>query len=251
MLTVKSIPAFKDNYIWAIVKNDQCALVDPGESQAALAFLKENNLNLTAILITHHHHDHTGGVAHLVREFPKCAVIGPKNDPIAMLTHAVEGGEQIQLFEETFLVLNLPGHTIGHIGYVGDGKLFCGDVLFSAGCGRVFEGTMQDMYESLGKLQALPQETLIYCAHEYTSSNLSFALAVEPNNQQLQSYRDRVNRKRAQEKPTIPTSLRTQKQINPFLRCLEPEVMKAVANRTESLNELDVFTALRQWKDEF
>lgn len=251
MLIVKSIPAFTDNYIWAIIQNNQCILVDPGDSEVSLAFLEEHNLELNAILLTHHHKDHTGGVSQLVRAFPQALVIGPKNDPIPMLTHAVEGGEQIQIFDETFLVLNLPGHTQGHIGYVGDSKLFCGDVLFSAGCGRVFEGTMEEMLESLNKIQALPSETMVYCAHEYTSSNLSFALVIDPDNQALQDYRGEVNRLRAKDIPTVPTMLRLEQQINPFLRCQEPSVMKAVSDKCESLTELNVFTALREWKNNF
>lgn len=251
-LTVKSIPAFSDNYIWLIQSNSQqCALVDPGEAEPVLEVLQQEQLELELILITHHHADHVGGVAELLRHYPKAKVIGPHNDPVMMLNQSVAGGDRIEIFGETFLVMNVPGHTHGHIAYVGDGKLFCGDVLFSAGCGRVFEGTNQQMFESLNKLASLPQETLVYCAHEYTSTNVSFALAIDPDNQLLQDYRDEVNRLRAQEKPTIPTTIRQEKWINPFLRCNEPSIMKAVASRTDDLSELSVFTALREWKNEF
>ncbi len=252
MLNIKSIPAFNDNYIWLIENSDQrCAVVDPGDAAPVLAYLERHQLSLEAILITHHHNDHIGGVAELVRQFPQVNVVGPTNEPIPTLTHAVDAGDQIELFDEIFLVLGLEGHTLGHIGYVGDGKLFCGDVLFSAGCGRVFEGTMEQMHTSLSKLVALPQETQVFCAHEYTASNLAFALAVEPDNQQLQQYRDQVNRLRAQNQPTLPTTIGREKSINPFLRTDQPSIMRSVANRTSQTDSLAIFTALREWKNEF
>lgn len=252
MLNIKSIPAFNDNYIWLIKNSDRrCAVVDPGDATPVLTYLKEHELNLEAILITHHHNDHIGGVAELVRQFPNVDVVGPANEPVPTLTHAVDAGDQIELFDEIFFVLGLEGHTSGHIGYVGDGKLFCGDVLFSAGCGRVFEGTMEQMHNSLNKLAALPEETEVYCAHEYTTSNLAFALAVEPDNSQLQQYRDEVNRLRAQNKPTLPTTIRREKWINPFLRTDQPSVIRSVSNRTSQTDPLAIFTALREWKNEF
>lgn len=252
MLNIKSIPAFNDNYIWLIENSDRrCAVVDPGDATPVLTYLKEHELSLEAILITHHHNDHIGGVAELVRQFPSVNVVGPANEPVPTLTHAVDAGDQIELFDEIFFVLGLEGHTSGHIGYVGDGKLFCGDVLFSAGCGRVFEGTMEQMHNSLSKLAALPEETEVYCAHEYTTSNLAFALAVEPDNSQLQQYRDEVNRLRAQNKPTLPTTIRREKWINPFLRTDQPSVIRSVSNRTSQTDPLAIFTALREWKNEF
>ncbi|MEZ9059490.1 hydroxyacylglutathione hydrolase [Vibrio pelagius] len=252
MLHIKSIPAFNDNYIWLIENSDRrCAVVDPGDAAPVLEYLERHELTLDAILITHHHNDHIGGVPELVRQFPTIDVVGPKNEPIPTLTHPVDDGDQLELFDEVFLVLGLSGHTAGHIGYVGDGKLFCGDVLFSAGCGRIMEGTPQQMFDALNKITALPQETEVYCAHEYTAANIAFALAVEPDNMQLQQYRDDVNRLRAQNKSTIPTNLRLEKWINPFLRYSEPSVIKSVSNRTEHTDPLSVFTALRAWKNEF
>jgi len=252
MLDIKSIPAFNDNYIWLIKNSDhRCAVVDPGDAAPVLAYLQAHQLTLDAILITHHHHDHIGGVAELVRQFPGIDVVGPANEPVPTLTHPVSAGDQINLFDEVFLVLGLEGHTLGHIGYVGDGKLFCGDTLFSAGCGRVFEGTMEQMYQSLQKLARLPEETLVYCAHEYTASNVAFALAVEPDNNQLQKYRDEVNRLRAQNQPTLPTTIRRERWINPFLRADEPSVIKSVNNRTTQFDPVSIFTALREWKNEF
>ncbi|MDE1262730.1 hydroxyacylglutathione hydrolase [Vibrio aestuarianus] len=252
MLQIKSIPAFNDNYIWLIQNSDQrCAVVDPGDAAPVLQYLTEHQLTLEAILITHHHHDHIGGVPELVRQHPNINVVGPVNEPIPTLTHPVEAGDQIELFDEVFMVLGLEGHTNGHIGYVGDAKLFSGDVLFSAGCGRVFEGTMEQMFTSLNKLAALPEETEVYCAHEYTASNVAFALAVEPDNDQLHQYRDQVNRLRAQQQSTVPTTIRQEKLINPFLRTQQESVMKSVANRTQQTDPQSIFTALREWKNEF
>ncbi|MDW2150806.1 hydroxyacylglutathione hydrolase, partial [Vibrio sp. 378] len=186
---------FNDNYIWLIQNSEKrCAVVDPGDAQPVLDYLQANELTLEAILVTHHHNDHIGGVPDLVRAFPHVTVVGPKAEPIPTLTTPMEEGDKLELFGEIFLVLGLPGHTLGHIGYVGDSKLFCGDVLFSAGCGRIFEGTPEQMFESLSKVAALPEETQVFCAHEYTASNVAFALAVEPDNEQLRQYRDDVNR---------------------------------------------------------
>ncbi|EMK6669404.1 hydroxyacylglutathione hydrolase [Vibrio fluvialis] len=252
MLHIKSIPAFNDNYIWLIQNSDRrCAVVDPGDATPVLDYLSQHELTLEAILITHHHNDHIGGVPELVRQYPNVDVVGPAQEPIPTLTHPVDAGDQIELFDERFMVLGLPGHTLGHIGYVGDGKLFCGDVLFSAGCGRVFEGTMEQMFTSLSKLVALPEETEVYCAHEYTASNVAFAIAVEPDNVQLQIYRDEVIRLRGQGHSTLPSTLRREKWVNPFLRTQEPSIMKSVANRTEQTDALSIFTALREWKNEF
>ncbi|EJL6759994.1 hydroxyacylglutathione hydrolase [Vibrio cholerae] len=252
MLQIKSIPAFDDNYIWLIQNRDRdCAVVDPGSADPVLAYLKQHDLNLKAVLITHHHHDHIGGVAELVHQFPEIHVVGPAQEPIPTLTHPVEDGDQIELFDERFMVLGLPGHTLGHIGYVGDGKLFCGDVLFSAGCGRVFEGTMEQMFSSLNKLLSLPEETQVYSAHEYTAANVAFALAVEPENEQLHIYRDDVSRLRAQNQPTLPTTLGREKWVNPFLRTQEPSVIRSVASQVSTLDPLTIFTALREWKNEF
>jgi len=252
MLQIKSIPAFNDNYIWLIQNSDnRCAVVDPGDATPVLAYLEQHHLTLETILITHHHKDHTGGIRELVNQYPNIEIIGPSDDPVPYLTQKVTAGDQIELFDERFWVLGLPGHTLGHIGYAGDGKLFCGDVLFSGGCGRVFEGTMEQMFTSLEKILALPEETEVYCAHEYTASNIAFAIAVEPNNEQLQIYRDEVIRLRAQNKSTIPTTLRKEKWINPFLRTREASVIKSVANRTKQNDPISIFTALREWKNDF
>ncbi|WED27387.1 hydroxyacylglutathione hydrolase [Vibrio sp. DW001] len=252
MLTIKSIPAFNDNYIWLIQNSDKrCAIVDPGDATPVLEYLNQHSLTLEAILVTHHHNDHIGGVAALLDAFPNIKIVGPEKENIPYLTHNLNGGAQFSLFDETFLVLDLPGHTNGHLGYVGDGKLFSGDVLFSAGCGRIFEGTPEQMFESLNKILALPDETEVYPAHEYTSSNVSFALAVEPDNQNLLAYREDVFRLRAEGKPTLPTTLQKEKLINPFLRVDQPSIINSIANRTKETSAIGVFTALREWKNAF
>lgn len=252
MIEIKSIPAFSDNYIWLIQNNQQqCVVVDPGDANPVLDYIRTNQLTLDAILITHHHADHTGGIAELKREYPNISIIGPKNDPIMALTLSVDEGDRFTLLDQEFTVLNLAGHTHGHIGYVMDKELFCGDVLFSGGCGRVFEGSYEEMFNSLNKLAALDDDTNVYCAHEYTASNVAFAMAVEPENQDLHQYRDNVNRLRANNQPTIPTTIGQEKLINPFLRTMEPAVMKSVANTTQQCDPLNIFSALRDWKNQF
>ncbi len=252
MLTIKSIPAFNDNYIWLIQNSDQrCAIVDPGDAQAVLEYLDRHNLTLEAILVTHHHNDHIGGIAILLETFPEIKVVGPEQENIPHLTHNMKAGDQFLLFDETFLVVELPGHTLGHLGYIGDGKLFSGDVLFSCGCGRIFEGTAQQMFSSLNKLLALPDDTQVFAAHEYTASNISFALTVEPDNQDLLAFREEVFQLRAEGKPTLPTTLGKEKRINPFLRVEQPGIIKSIANRSAVTTPLAVFTALREWKDVF
>ncbi|OAN18753.1 hydroxyacylglutathione hydrolase [Photobacterium jeanii] len=252
MLTVKSIPAFDDNYIWLIHSQDNhCVVVDPGDATPVIKVLEQEQLTLDAILITHHHHDHVGGISELKRYAPHCHIVGPSNEPIPGISQSVNDGDQVELFGERFMVLGVPGHTAGHVAYVGDEKLFCGDTLFSAGCGRLFEGTPEQMYQSLQKLAALPDETEVYCAHEYTSANLAFALVADQTNPHLQRYREEVSRKRAQGISTIPSTLGQEKLINPFLRCDQPSIKKTVADKAVNESDIETFAALRRWKDEF
>ncbi|MGR5066375.1 hydroxyacylglutathione hydrolase [Photobacterium sp. DNB22_13_2] len=252
MLTIKSIPAFNDNYIWLIHSPDNhCVVVDPGDATPVLELLEKEELELDAILITHHHNDHIGGISELKRRYPNIHIVAPSAEPIPGVSQSVDDGDQVEIFGERFMVLGVPGHTAGHVAYVGDGKLFCGDTLFSAGCGRLFEGTAGQMYASLQKLSALPDETEIYCAHEYTSSNLAFALVAEQDNPHLQRYREEVGRMRAQGTSTIPSTLKQEKLINPFLRCDQPSIKKSVANKAVNDSDVETFAALRRWKDEF
>ena len=252
MLTVKSIPAFKDNYIWLIQNPDNhCVVVDPGDATPVLEAIEKDNLILDAILITHHHYDHVDGISELKRHFPATKVVGPNDEPIPGITRPVEDGDQVDIFGERFMVLSVPGHTLGHVAYVGDEKLFCGDTLFSAGCGRIFEGTPAQMFNSLQKIASLPDETNIYCAHEYTAGNLAFALVAEQDNAHLQRYRDQVNRLRANGQSTLPTTLSNEKLINPFLRCDQPSIKRSVADKAYDNSDIETFAALRRWKDEF
>ena len=241
MLDIKSIPAFNDNYIWLIENSDQhCAVVDPGDAAPVIRYLEQHNLTLDAILITHHHNDHIGGVPELVRQFPHIDVVGPANEPVPTLTHAVEAGEQIELFGEILSIR--AGSTKGHIGYVGDGKLFCGDVLFSR-LGRFLKHYVSSHFIK----QPVTLKRLRSLRSRYTASNVAFALAVEPDNPLLQSI---VMRKPLQaEKPTVPTTIGKEKHINPFLR-LTSQVLFRSRNRTKH-DSLAIFTALREWKNEF
>lgn len=270
---VTAINAFNDNYIWAITtpENSNLVLVDPGDAKVCIAFIEKNNLILTSILITHHHHDHTGGIDELANyaqhklslyenkneneKNNRVNVYGPANENITGITHKVNQNDTVYLSELAcgFSVLALPGHTLGHIAYVNDTSLFCGDTLFSGGCGRLFEGTPAQMHNSLDKLKALNGTTLIYCAHEYTQVNLNFALTVEPNNEALQQYYIDVVTLRQQNQSTIPSSIAVEKAINPFLRCQSNEVINAVTlhDLQCSSDEVAIFTALREWKNSF
>ncbi|WP_343817916.1 hydroxyacylglutathione hydrolase [Colwellia asteriadis] len=258
-LTVTAIKAFNDNYIWAITspRNNSLTLVDPGDANVCITFIEKYNLNLTHILITHHHHDHTGGIEALVKYTQNSTVnvYGPNNSKIIGLTHKVNQGDIVTLPELQcqFSIKELPGHTLDHIAYIHDDMVFCGDTLFSGGCGRLFEGTPAQMHHSLAKLTALPEHTLVYCAHEYTQANLEFAATVEPNNIMLQQYREKVLALRQQSQATIPTTIGIEKAINPFLRSNSNEVIASAKHYNPQCmsDEISVFAAIRAWKDNF
>jgi hydroxyacylglutathione hydrolase len=256
-LNVRPVRAFADNYIWFIEapKDPQrIVVVDPGDAGPVLAELRRSGASLAAILLTHHHADHIGGVAALLAE-ASVPVIAPEDDRIAQRTRTVHDGEACELPDLglAFEILHVPGHTLSHIALFGHGALFCGDTLFSAGCGRMFEGTAIQMNASLDRLGALPPETLMYCGHEYTAANLRFALTVDPNNAAALAYRDTVESVRAADAPTLPSTLALENQVNPFLRCADPVVREAAeAHAGESLStQPRVFGALRAWKDRF
>ena len=254
MFDVIRIPAFKDNYIWLLRKGAAAAVVDPGDAAPVLEVLRRESLSLASILITHHHHDHQGGVAGLLEFSPSAEVFGPAQESITGATRPLRGGERIrpEPLGVDLQVIAVPGHTLGHLAYYGEGCLFCGDTLFAGGCGRVFEGTPRSMYESLARLAALPDDTLVYCAHEYTEANLRFALAVEPGNRALRRRADEVAVVRAKGMSTVPSTLAVEKATNPFLRCREPQIVDSV--RARGVAESDpvaVFTALREWKNSF
>ena len=253
MFDIIRIPAFKDNYIWLLRKGAAAVVVDPGDASPVLEVLKREGLALTAILITHHHADHQGGVASLLAHYP-AAVFGPAVESITALSRPLRGGETIDLpgIGVKFEAIAVPGHTRGHLAYYGSGCLFCGDTLFGAGCGRVFEGTMAQMLASLTLLAALPEETAVYCAHEYTQANLRFALAADPGNRQLQQRVDDVARARAKGEASVPSTLALEKATNPFLRCGEPALIAAAQRRVAQVDDpLAVFTVLRDWKNVF
>ncbi len=255
------VRAFTDNYIWVIRDHTRAAVVDPGDAAPVLDYLAREKLQLVAILNTHHHRDHVGGNAGLLREF-KVPVYGPANESIPTLTcplkeyHDVESEEgcaRIPEFALSLRVLDIPGHTAGHIAYYGANLLFCGDTLFSCGCGRLFEGTPEQMVDSLEKLADLPMDTQVYCGHEYTLNNIRFARAVEPGNQALREREATVEDLHRLNMPTLPSTIRMEKAFNPFLRCGESEVIRSASRYAGKplTDRLDVFAALRDWKNNF
>ncbi len=265
MLKVEPIPAFQDNYIWAIHDGRHAAVVDPGEAAPVERFLAQHGLVLGAIVITHHHGDHQGGVAALLAMHPSAPdggpmpVVGPAGERIGARTQAVREGDRVTLAAPAvqFGVLDVPGHTAGHVAYVAElgeaGRaVFCGDTLFATGCGRLFEGTPAQMLASLDKLAALPGDTRVYCAHEYTRSNVRFARAVEPDNAALARWEARVASLREAGEPTVPTTVAHEREVNPFLRSREPTVREAVGGRGGDISsDAAAFGALRGWKDDF
>lgn len=276
MIPIIPIKAFTDNYIWLGVNqtNKLAFVVDPGDATPILHYLKQKNLSLTHILLTHHHDDHTGGVAQLREHIPQLKVYAPKHDGIEA-QYLLEEPDKVELadFGLTLKVMDVPGHTRGHIAYfcqqAQSSLLFCGDTLFSAGCGRLFEGTPQQMLHSLKKLACLPGHTQVYCTHEYTQANLKFALSIEPTNPHLLARIKQVEQLRQQGQPSLPSTLADELRFNPFLRCHLAEVQQAVAqqkkptlglasvtlseqtSKQDSDRELATFTQLRLLKDSF
>lgn len=250
------LPAFTDNYIWMLHDGREAVVVDPGDAQPVFDALREQDLQLGTILVTHHHPDHTGGVDAL-RDATGAKVFGPAREQIPQPLTRLQGGDTCEAAGLLFSVIDVPGHTAGHIAYYcaqvdGAPLLFCGDTLFSGGCGRLFEGTPAQMLASLDALATLPGNTRVCCTHEYTLSNLRFARAVEPGNAQLQAYQARCEQLRAQGQPTLPSSIALELQINPFLRSREPAVMQAARGFDSAAHdETAVFAAIRQWKNEF
>lgn len=252
------LPAFQDNYLWLLHDGQRALVVDPGDAAPVQACLSGHGLRLDAILVTHHHPDHTGGVAAL-REATGARVYGPARERIPEPLERLCEGDHVDVLGLRFTVIEVPGHTAGHIAYYcedmdGAPLLFCGDTLFSGGCGRLFEGTPAQMFESLGKLAGLPGNTRVCCTHEYTLSNLKFATAVEPGNSQLDHYRQQCEQKRSHGEPTLPSTIALEAGVNPFLRTRQPAVAQAAHRHDPSVDPADpvaVFAALRQWKNEF
>ena len=255
MLQVHGIPAFDDNYIWCLRAPGQrsVAVVDPGDEEPVLEYLDAEGLGLGSILITHKHGDHTGGIGALKRVFPEAVVSGPANEPVTQRDRALSDDDTVGIpgLQDAFIVLDVPGHTEGHIAYFGQGLLFCGDTLFAGGCGRVFTGTHAQLHRSLQRIAALPGDTSVFCAHEYTLSNLGFARWVEPDNSAIGRRLAEVEALRAEGRPTVPSLLSEELATNPFLRTEEPVVIEAAAEWAGRalLTSEEVFTALRTWKD--
>lgn len=258
MVQVKAIKAFSDNYIWCIQSPSSAEVwvVDPGQAKPVLQFLNEQNLFLAGILITHHHYDHTDGVAELKTHFPDIKVYGPRNSPFKGITDTLIEGDTLTVAGIDFHIIETPGHTLDHICYANPALSFTGDTLFSAGCGRLFEGTAKQMWQSLNKLkQTLPDDCLIYCTHEYTQANLAFAKAVEPNNTQLAQYSEQVDSLRNNGEISLPTKMGLEKQINPFLRSEHAHITQCVPSELKK-NQINnepwhSWASLRAWKDNF
>lgn len=252
MLEVVPLQAFKDNYIWTLRNATHAAVVDPGEAGPVLDYLAREKLTLCAILATHHHADHVGGIAEILEKH-RAPVYGPKGEPIDTLTAPVGGGDAVRVPElgATFEVLAIPGHTRAHIAYYGVESLFCGDTLFACGCGRVFEGTPEQMHASLSRLAALPDATKVYCGHEYTLANIAFARKIEPANAALAARERAAQALRDAGRPTLPSTLGEERATNPFLRVAEPAVVES-ANQylgARAASPAAVFAAIREWKN--
>lgn len=255
MIQIDALPAFSDNYIWLLqdTAKRRCAVVDPGDAGPVLEWLEAHpGWVLEDILVTHHHHDHVGGVQTL-KQATGARVCGPANERIPARDLALDDGDRVQVLGMDFQVIAVPGHTLGHIAYYGAPLLFCGDTLFAGGCGRLFEGTPEQMHQSLSRLAALPAETQVYCTHEYTLSNLRFAKAVEPSNRELGQRFDDVTRLRANDRITLPSTIALERATNPFLRTAETSVKQKADEWKGHSNpsQAAVFAALRSWKDTF
>lgn len=258
MITITPVPAFEDNYLWVLHNHQYAIVVDPGDANAVTQYLQAHQLQLAGILVTHHHADHTGGVAQLKQRY-NCSVWGPKNDPVNHLDYSCGHGDvvEIESLKLQFEVLAVSGHTKGHIAYflpkseANANALFCGDTLFSAGCGRLFEGTAEQMWDSMQKITQLPSDTQVFPAHEYTLSNLDFAQKVEPQNQAITEHIQKVKKLRAQGQPSLPSNLALEMSINPFIRVTQPTVIQAAQRRqAEALSSpAEVFAVIRRWKD--
>ncbi len=259
MINIYPIPAFNDNYIWLIRHREtsgdlkSVAVVDPGDANPVLTVLAQHGLKLGAILITHHHWDHVDGIKPLREQFPDVHVYGPSNSPVNTITHPIKEGDTFDLpgILGQCTVIETPGHTLDHISYLVGNHLFCGDTLFSAGCGRLFEGSAKQMFNSLNKLARLPTSTNMYPAHEYTLANLHFASQADAGNDAIAQRLIQVKQLRRQNIPSVPTTIGQELTTNPFLRCNTPGVKQCVEQHTKNklLTSLEVFTELRLWKD--
>lgn len=252
MFEIIAIPAFRDNYIWALRAGHEAVVVDPGDAAPVLAWLDRENVTLKAVLVTHHHQDHQGGVAELLQQLPGLSIYGPAAESIIGLNQPLAGGETLQVLGMPVQVLSVPGHTRAHLAYLLGDALFCGDTLFGAGCGRLFEGTPEQMFAAMEKIVSLPDATRIFCAHEYTLQNLAFAVQLEPENPAIQARIQSSQALRQRGLATVPSSLADEKATNPFLRYGVPAVAARARERNpDALLPVQVFATLRAWRDEF
>lgn len=247
-----SIPAFQDNYIW-LLDNQQghCVIVDPGEAKPVLEMLSHRQLIPDAILLTHHHRDHVGGVEEILAHYRELAVYGPQETANKGANHLVQGGDLLDINGRQYEIIAVPGHTLGHIAFYSTPYLFCGDTIFSAGCGRLFEGTAEQMHQSFQQLAKLPDDTLICGAHEYTASNLKFSRAILPEDREIETYQQQVERSRAKGEPSLPTTLHLERRINLFLRCNDVDLQKKIGFHSPPEQLHSVFSELRVRKDNF
>jgi hydroxyacylglutathione hydrolase len=254
MLAIHAVPAFKDNYIWILERDGRAACVDPGDDGPVEDFLAQRSLKLAAVLATHHHADHVGGLPALAARW-KCPTFGPAREVAAHLDTRLREGDRFDVpgIGVSLETLDIPGHTAGHIALHGEDMVFSGDTLFACGCGRVFEGTAAQMVESLGKLARLPGATRVYCGHEYTVANIRFAQAVEPGNRALDARKERDTAKQLRGEPTLPSTIADELATNPFLRCRVPDVVASAEKHAGRAlaNEVDVFAEIRAWKNNF
>ncbi|UDG80644.1 Hydroxyacylglutathione hydrolase [Candidatus Hartigia pinicola] len=246
------IPVLNDNYIWLISNNyRQCVIIDPTESELILKIIIQKKFIPKAILLTHHHNDHTGGVMGILSVFRNLPIFGPEETRTKGATQIVEDGDGVKIENFYFDIIGLPGHTLGHVGFYRSPYLFCGDTLFSGGCGRIFEGTPEQMYYSIQKISALPDNTLICCAHEYTQSNLNFAHYIWPENITICQYLNEVSIKRSKNQPTVPSTLKIERKINLFLQCNNRILKKKLKINSLNTSPKTVFIMLRQFKNQY
>ncbi|WP_277965805.1 hydroxyacylglutathione hydrolase [Pantoea trifolii] len=251
-MNLTSIPALQDNYIWTLTDDDNnCLIVDPGEAQPVLDKIRANHWQPVAILLTHHHHDHVGGVDELLQHYPDLAVFGPQETADKGAKRIVAEGDEFTLLGLTFHVIATPGHTLGHISYFSSPYLFCGDTMFSGGCGRLFEGTAEQMFKSFQKLNQLPADTLVCCAHEYTLSNMKFAAAILPHDPKILARYQQIKDLRAENRISLPTKLALEREINLFLRTQDADLQQALGINVSSSALWQTFADLREKKDRF
>ena len=253
MLSVEPIKAYTDNYIWLVSTNEGSIVVDPGESKEILNLIDSNKIDLKGVLITHHHYDHTNGLLDLTNKM-NLEVYGPKK--IEGINNIVNESDKFSLIGLDFEVIEIPGHTLDHLAFYSsnnkDPVLFCGDTLFAGGCGRVFEGTFEQMFMSLKKISKYPKETKVFCGHEYTLSNLKFALEVDKDNKDLMNEFNNIEKLISSDIPSLPTNLNKELKLNPFLRCHDIDIKNKVIEKFDIIDdELQIFTALRKCKDNF